>query len=356
MSLANRTVKHFGLHRLDDVELRVIADSEDGILRLEQAELDVVGRLAADPRWRHKSVTIFVLSDLQPLLHQLETLGRRPADARWQQPAELLSRPVVNVYDLASPTSCNVFVNRQAMAAAGYWTDELSLQGLLAHEHAHPLAECAHTAILRQLHLAATLALQTAWADQEAQAKVWGARVQTQINTLLTQLVLTGPREVFTNEIAIAAGFDRALYHLNRQNVRNLVAGLQYRPALQAQLTAVVAQGQLSRAGADLLQFIGDLQAYLPLTMEIAPFRRAGLRAKARDLTKPLVDQVFGALEPEVKPLFDALVVTYTRLRPDAGIAEVKQIVSEGLERAAIALADYQAKLTYCVEEDEKGC
>ena len=132
MKLANRAVKHFGLHRLDNVELRVIADAEDGILRVEQAEIDVVERLSADPRWQHQTITLFVLSDLQPLLHQLETLGRRPADARLQRPEDLLSRPVVNVYDLASPATCNVFVNRQAMKATGYWEDVLSIHGLLA--------------------------------------------------------------------------------------------------------------------------------------------------------------------------------------------------------------------------------
>ena len=70
MGLAHGTVKHFGLHRLDHVELRVVADDETGILRVEQAEMDVVGRLSCDPRWQHKTVTLFVLSDLQPLQRQ----------------------------------------------------------------------------------------------------------------------------------------------------------------------------------------------------------------------------------------------------------------------------------------------
>ena len=142
MALAHGTVKHFGLHRLDHVELRVVADDEDGILRVEQAEIDAVGRLSGDARWQHKTVTLFVLADLQPLQRQLESLRRVPADVRLQQKDELLSRPVVNVYDLASPATCNVFVNRKAMMAAKYWDDVLALQGLLAHEHAHPLAEC----------------------------------------------------------------------------------------------------------------------------------------------------------------------------------------------------------------------
>jgi len=355
MTLANRAVKHFGLHRLDNVELRVIADAEDGILRIEQAELDVVGRLSADPRWQHKTVTLFVLSDLQPLLHQLETLGRQPADARLQRPEDLLSRPVVNVYDLGPAATCNVFVNRQAMMAAGYWEDVLSIQGLLAHEHAHPLAECPHTASLRRLAIDARLQLHEPWAADPERALLWSERAQRQVNVLVTQLFLTGPREVFTNEIAIATHFDQALYHLNQQNVHNLTAGLRYRPALSAQLASVVAEGQLTRVGADVLQLIGDLQAYLPMAMEIAPFRRAGRRAKVRELLKPLYGQVFPQLEPQAKPLFEALVAAYSRMRETAAPDAVKAMVLNGLELATQALADYAAALTYTVETVDDG-
>lgn len=38
----------------------------------------------------------------------------------------------------------------------------------------------------------------------------------------------------------------RVPHHLNRQNLDNLRLGLQFRPALAAQLANVVAQGQLS--------------------------------------------------------------------------------------------------------------
>jgi hypothetical protein len=180
-------------------------------------------------------------------------------------------------------------------------------------------------------------------------ARNWAERAQSQVVSLVTQLFLTGPREVFTNEIAVAAHFDKALNHLNHQNVHNLTAGLVYRPALAAQLSAVVANGQLSRAGADVLQLIGDLQAYLPLAMEIAPFRRAGHRAKARDLLKPLYDQVFPQLEPQVKPLFEGLVAIYTRLKQNATLGEVEAGVLDGLAMATKALADYAAALTYTV-------
>jgi hypothetical protein len=354
MALAQGTVKHFGLHRLEGVEVRVVADDEDGILRLEQAELDVVSRLSGDSRWQHKTVTLFVLADLQPLLRQLESLHRRPADARLQGREELLSRPVVNVYDLASPATCNVFVNRKAMMAAHYWEDALSITGLLAHEHAHPLAECSHTANLRRLAINVDLRLSEPWSADAAQAQSWQERSRQQVAALAVQLFASGPRELFTNTIAADSGFDRALYHLNRQNLGNLALGLQFRPALAAQLAKVVAQGQLSLAGAGLLRLIGDLQAFLPMAMEVAPFRRAGRGPKARELLKTLHGDLLPHLEPSVRPCFDALTEHFTQLRETAGSDAVKDNVRQGLAILTQALAATGAELVCKVEEVDR--
>lgn len=347
MGLAQGTVKHFGLHRLEGVEVRVVADDEDGILRLEQAELNVVRRLSGHANWQHETVTLFALADLQPLLRQLEALGRRPADARLQAREELLSRPVVNVYDLAAPLACNVFVNRKAMRAAQYWEDELSLTGLLAHEHAHPLAECSHTAALRRLRLAVRLRLAEPWAADPQGAQQWAQRGEQQIAGLAAQLFVTGPREVFTNAIAIGGGFDGALYHLNRQNLTNLAAALQFRPALAGQLANVVAQRQLSQTGADLLRLLGDLQAVLPMTMEVAPFRMAGRSAKARELLRTLHGELLPQLEPAAARCFDALVEHYTRLRQSSDEEEVKECMTAGLQHLAQALQAAGGELIY---------
>ncbi len=351
MGLAHGTVKHFGLHRFDHVELRVVADDEAGILRIEQAEIDVVSRLSGDPRWQHKTLTLFVLSDLQPLQRQLELLGLRPADVRLQERDELLSRPVLNVYDLASPATCNVFVNRKAMIEAKYWEDSLALEGLFAHEHAHPLAECAYTAALRALRIEVQLQLGTVWAHDPGQDANWAARSNQQVGALVSKLFSTGAREVFTNSIAVAAGFDRALYHLNRENIANLGLGLKFRPALAAQLANVVAQGQLSPAGADMLRLIGDMQAFLPLTMEIAPFKREHCGAKARELVKPLHGKLLPQLERPVAGLFDDLVDLYTHADEAATAAGVCADVARGLARLAQAFAAAGALLAYKVEE-----
>lgn len=354
MALAHGTVKHFGLHRLDHVELRVVADDEAGILRVEQAEIDVVGHLSGDPRWQHKTVTLFVLSDLQPLQRQLEALGLRPADVRLQERDELLSRPVLNVYDLASPATCNVFVNRKAMTEAKYWEDSLALEGLFAHEHAHPLSECAYTATLRALRIVVQLQLEVPWAEDPVQDANWDVRSNQQIGALVAKLFSTGAREVFTNGIAVAAGFDRALYHLNRENIANLALGLKYRPALVAQLANVVAQGQLSPAGADMLRLIGDMQAFLPLAMEIAPFKREHFAAKARELARPLHAQLLPRLEPPVAGLFDDLVDLYTHADEAATSERVRADMEAGLARLAQALATAGARLAYKVEKVEE--
>jgi hypothetical protein len=278
-----------------------------------------------------------------------------PADVRLQQREELLNRPMVNVYDLASPLTCNVFANRQAMVKAQYWNDALALEGLLAHEHAHPLSECPHTAALRGLRITLDLHLREPWAPDAALAKNWMQRARQQLLALAVQLFSSGPREVFTNTIAAEADFDAALVHLNRQNIANLAAGLQYRPLLAAQLAQAVAGGQLSSAGADMLRLIGDMQAFLPLAMEIAPLRRAGRAAKARTLLKPLHEKLLPHLERPVAPLFDDLVSQYGRLNESAAPQEVQCDVEHGLQRLARACAEVGATLDYRVEQVQAG-
>ena len=237
------------------------------------------------------------------------------------------------MYDLASPATCNVFVNRKAMTEAKYWEDSLALEGLFAHEHAHPLSECAYTAALRVLRIEVQLKLEEPWAQDPVQDANWAARSNQQIGALAAKLFSTGAREVFTNGIAIGAGFDKALYHLNRENIANLALGLKFRPALAAQLANVVGQGQLSSAGADMLRLIGDMQAFLPLAMEIAPFKREHFVAKARELARPLHAQLLPQLEPPVAGLFDDLVDLYAHADDAATGERVRADVERGLER-----------------------
>lgn len=353
MSQVGRPIKHFTLHRLDGVELRVVADVESpaGVLSLIQAESEVVTQMAKDVRWLHETVTLFVLSDLSPLQRQLQALGRLPAG--YQELGDLLAKPVVNMYDLAAPTACHVFVNQEKMVAAGYWNDLLAIQGLLAHEHAHPLSECAATEAVRQLQLTLNLQLASEWAADAELAATWSKRAEAQLLALAKLLCLVAPRELFTNEIAMAAGFSKGLLHLNQQNVRLLVAGLAHRPLLQAQLTLQRDAGRLSQAGADALSLIGDLQGHLPLAMEVAAFQRQGYQAEASYLMSKLQQELFPHLDPLVESLFEQICEKYTQLSTTANASQMADFVRGQLELLATQLAEHSIELSYQITSED---
>lgn len=353
MSTTSRTIQYLSSGalwaRLENVELRVVADNDEGILPLIEAESQVVSRFAQEAQWPHQTVTFFILTDLSALQRQLQALGRSPVGAESDQVSDLLTHPVVNVYDLAAPAACHVFVNRQAMEAAGYWKDMQAMQGLLAHEHAHPLAECATTYAVRQLQLNARLQLAQSWTTNIQKAKAWADRAQNQMNSLLRTLLLLGPREVFTNEIALATGFSEPLLHLNRQNVTNLIKGLAYRPTLQAQLADAVRAGHLSVVGANALSLIGDLQGHLMLAMEVAAFQRQKEQAASEELLDQLHEEVFPALHPVVEKLFTKLCESYVRLPKTASAQEMARFVQSQLVTIATLLAQQSLRLTYQV-------
>ena len=100
-----------------------------------------------------------------------------------------------------------------------------------------------------------------------------------------------------------------------------------------------------------MLRLIGDMQAFLPLAMEIAPFKREHFVAKARELLRPLHGQLLPKLEAPVAGLFDDLVELYTRADEGATGEHVRVDVEHGLARLAQALAEAGATLAYRVEE-----
>lgn len=357
MSTASRTIQYFSTQQLPGVELRAVADDqvaehEKELLALIEVERQVVTRLAQTAHWPHRTVTFLILSDLTSLQSQLQALDLQPVGAQLDQMDELLTHPVVNMYDLANPSTCHVFVNRQAMISAGYWNDTLALEGLLAHEHAHPLAECAATKAVRQLQITLALQLAQPWSPNGPAANEglpqWADHAQRQLNTLVRTLVLLGPREVFTNEIALATGFVQPLLHLNRQNVKNLVANLAHRPTLQRQLAGAVRAGRLSFVGAAALALIGDLQGHLMMALEVAAFQRRGEQQASEELLVEL-DKVFSQLDPIVGPLFQKLCAGYIRLSTTASPQEMAKFGQEQLSLLAKALRQQSLYLTYQV-------
>ena len=350
----SRTIKYLSVHRLEGVELRVMADNENGILPLVEAECQVVTRLTQEAQWPHHTVTLFILSDLMPLQRQLQALGRHPVGEQLNQMGDLLTHPVVNVYDLANPSACQVFVNRQAMVEAGYWNDTLAIQGLLAHEHAHPLAECATTNAVRQLKLTLELRLAEVWAPKAKASSsnplpAWADNAQSQLNALVRTLILLGPRELFTNEIALATGFVQPMLHLNRQNVHKLVVGLAHRPTLQNQLAEAVRAGQLTATGATALALIGDLQGHLPMAMEVAAFQRQHQQAASEELLAQLQKEIFPYLDAEVGLLFQKFCDEYVALPMTATPQTMVGIVQRQLALLAKTLKRRALHLTYQV-------
>jgi hypothetical protein len=304
-----RGVKHVQLHRIGRTELRVVSDIDEGVSPIVQAEEAVIRRYTGRVDWPHRRVELFILQDLSPLSRQL---GDRAAGLPGGS-ATLVSRPVLHIYDLARMDRCSVFVNQQAMLRAGYWDDMLAVQGLLAHEHAHPLAENSATRASRQLQTSLVFA-----GDPASEQVQRHARLAPLLGALLERLVISAPREIFTNELTITSGFDQALLHLNRRNVADAAHSLAGRAQLRVVLEQDVAAG--NRPASDIGQLLlgGDLETQLVLAMEVAPFVRAGQLAEAEELQQVLDREIFPQLEPQVAPAFAAIKQLYVSLAPDA--------------------------------------
>ncbi len=348
-----RTVKHLSLHRIAGTELRVVADVEEGVLPIVEIEEAVIRRYVrqSQPVWPHRSVTLFVLADLQPLAQQIkQQLGNRQPEAGSLQPATTSNMPVVNVYDLADLASCNVFINRQVMMREGYWTDALAVQGLLAHEHAHPLSENGTTRASRELALQVTLEGQ-ALAGCSMELK---DRLQQLWVGLATKLCLYAPREIFANQLTIASGFGEALLYLDRRNVTNASRSVLGRTELRRQLQQQVAQDNLTPAGSELVLLIGDLNSYLDLTLEIAPFYRAGRERDARELEDLLEKTVFSQLGPEVGEVFSALRDQYVALDANLSLTQLRTWAAGILDSLAQVLAAKGLQLPYRLETPER--
>lgn len=303
----SRPVKHLQIHRIGPTELRVVSDVDAGVLAIVEREEAVIRGFQRRGGWPHRQVGLFILRDLQPLIRQVRSGWLPPGGLK-----ALDTRTVVNLFDLANPNACNVYVNRQAMVAEGYWDDPLAVEGLLAHEHAHPLAECPATGASRGLAL--ELAPDE---DGAALAPEQRARLVTLIAGLLEQLCLYAPRELVTNELAVAAGFHRGMLHLNQRNVANACRSVAGREQLREVLRQDVARGARSAAEVELLLLAGDLDSHLKLAIETAPFARAGRPADARELEETLERELFPHLAPQVAPAFAALRRLYTELPAD---------------------------------------
>jgi hypothetical protein len=323
MNSQGRTVQHLSLHRSAGVELRVVADIEEGVLPIIEAEDTVLRGYAGTAGSPLTSVTLFILADLQPLARQLRAQVATLPDGL--EPGDLDSRPILNVYDLANPTACHVFVNRQALLAAGYWGDRVAVRGLLAHEHAHPLSENATTRASRQITLQVTPQLaDTVCGPLQSDARSdLELRMQRVLAALARKLCLDAPRELFANQQVIAGGFGDDLFHLDQRTVQAACQAVTGREGLRQQLQAEMARGALTALGVELLLLVGDLQGYLDLALETASFYRSDGQRQAHELESALETCVFPHLDPQAPLAYRALRDPYLALPANLAPSEL---------------------------------
>jgi hypothetical protein len=347
--IRNHLIRHFALHRIGPVELRVISDIEDGVIGITEVEEAVLRRYAMQPGWPHRVVSLFVLSDLSPLQRQLVATAKLPPGGL----EGLGLRPVVNLYDLADLGACHVFVNQTAMAKESYWGDRLAETALLAHEHGHPLAENVTTRASRRLSVALELICREPLRNQVSRRNLvsgeneWEAKLLRLLQLLADKLCVYAPREVFTNDVVLRSGFTDALYHLDMLNVRHAAAGVQARPALVASLAAEPA---LTETGRAVFLAVADLKAHLDLALEIASFRRLGRSDLALALEQVLEREVFPHLVPETAAAYRMLNDLYRALPAETTPVELTAFAEQVAAALAYAVAGYGVLLDAKIE------
>ena len=278
-------------------------------------------------------VTLFILEDLQPLLKHLSRAEALPPGGL----AGLEHRPIVNVYDLKDSRACHIFVNKKTMAKESYWRDYEALKGLLAHEHAHPLAECQATRSSRRLRLDLSTSIEV----PSEEATGWQDKTNGLLRVLAEKLCLYAPREIFANGIAIQNDFTAALFHLDQKEMLKAKEGVRSRGLLKQKLQEEVP------SAASLLLTIADMKGYLDLALETASFYRQGKRAEAQELEEMLFTTVMPHLEPGVAEAYEGLKGGYLRFSTEASPQELVQLQSSLLDILAEPLREKGLELEY---------
>jgi hypothetical protein len=310
-------------HRSTSTKLQVVCDSTTGLDAFVDIEKRVIAAFERRAYWPHQLVHLFVFETLQPLVEQIKqataaqrTRAKPGALAKARAEAsrhieELDRKPMVHIYNVANPAETSIFVNRRRMIALGLWDDELALEGLLAHEHAHPLAENSTTKAARGLMARVqVLALPEGLEPQKTQ-------LSHSVETLVEELCLHAPHEVAANELAIRAGFGEALFYLNGLTLTGGRAGLTEHAALKVKLEAGVKAGRMSKNAMALTLVMASIEAHVRVALETAAFERAQDAARAEALDSLIEEEVFKHLEPEVGALYRIYRAQYIGLKPD---------------------------------------
>ena len=319
----SNAIEHFSRTRVEDTTLQVMADTQRNLAPLIHEEEAVIRHYVRLGSWPHKSVNMFVFEDLQPLVSQI----KNAAVLSFTVAEDIGRRPMVNIYDAGDLRECTVFVNRRVLKEQGVWNDALALRALLAHEHAHPLAENA------TVHAARALAAEIVPENGTSMVAVGEI-----LHLLADRLCVHAPQEVFANEIAIRAGFGDALFHLDEGLVEKARLGIAKRASLVQGLDKQASAGKLTADQVAALLLVGDLQAHLGFALETAPFIAAGQRHHAEALEAALSEGIWPHLDPAVMPLYESLRDHYRQLGEDLHPSQVKTWAGEALALLADVL------------------
>lgn len=233
-----------------------------------------------------------------------------------------------------------------------FWEDVLALEGLLAHEHAHPLAENAACRAARALRLRLVTIDVACRKPGRAPARAASARapsgrtparvaevgysrlvrpgvavrrvVADTLANLARDLCIEAPLEVFANEYAIRAGFGAGLERLSQLSLTHGRSGMAERGSLCDRLRAEVEERRLSELEMAALLFAASAEAHLRLALETAPFVRAGHPDEARAVEALAEAEVFSRVEPEIGALVRSLCDSYQLLRPDMDLVSAR--------------------------------
>ena len=137
------------------------------------------------------------------------------------------------------------------------------------------------------------------------------------------------------------------MLHLNLRNVNNAGRSIVGRDNLAQQLRQEVAQGNLTPEAADLILLVGDLNGYMDLALEVAPFDRAGRTADASRLVTALQTAVFPRLDGLVPQAFADLRDRYVDLRTDLMEPELLAWGQGVLDILVRVLAEKGQKIAY---------
>jgi hypothetical protein len=318
-----RAVPQILRHSSTSTKLQVVCDSATGLEDFAAIERRVIAGFERKGCWPHKLVHLFVFETLQPLVEQIKqataaqrirakpgALAKARAEAS-RHIEELDHKPMVHIYNVANPAETSIFVNRRRMIALGLWDDSLALEGLLAHEHAHPLAENPTTGAARALKVSVqAVSLPDGLEPQQKQ-------LCHSVETAMEELCLHAPHEVAANELAIRAGFGEALFHLNSLGLTAGRPGLAVHAALKVKLATEVKAGRMSKQGMDLTLAMASIEAHVRLAMESAAFLRAGDAARSVALDSLAEEEVFKHVEREVGALYRLYCARYAALKLD---------------------------------------